>query len=253
MIATKILERKGVIRAFGACLSLAPLFNTLVSLSMQTGIPDRWNMVMFWHIVSTGSVLNNILYAASFVLGLIMLSGSASAWKFALTLLGAHILLQISNLGYNLRLSWVYGLFFLVNVILFFFIADQLVFKQKKSTAPELKPVVPPQPVAVKLAPVPRSGPAPIKDSKSNVMIHFDGFGTWAKLMQISSEGIQVRSLYEPEFEMSSREIELILKNGLHLRTKLARKQDADYFFEFKPLKNEEIQMLNQWIKDRAA
>ncbi|MGZ3745086.1 MAG: hypothetical protein ACXVB1_16630 [Pseudobdellovibrionaceae bacterium] len=230
MLLVKVLERKGVIQFFGLLLILSPFFNTLAKMSMLTEVPHRWTLKIFWQIILMGSLFNQILYVATLLIGMVMLRGSVKAWKFALALLGGYIALQLSDFG-HVRTSPVTWLFFITNILVFLFIADQLVWKVKASLPQTAK-------VSVPVAKVPRK-----------IMIHFEGLGPWAQLLSISHQGLQVRSLKAPPLDIKNRKLEVSLKNGLTLRTRFTHMSERDYFFEYTSLSSEEITALNQWIR----
>jgi len=278
MILVKVLEKKGVIQLFGAALFVSPFFNTIMTMSLLATSEKKWTSEMFFRILSIETMAIKFLYVTGIAISILMFTGRKSAWKFFLFLLGGHILHQILNLGQNIRSNWASGLFFVINVTVFLFIADQLVWKQKRAnengedsdqveaeepsvqfplpTAPSpvmASPLVQQQPVtATQSISVAKPGSRPQSASKK-VMIHFQGFGPWAKLMSISKNGIHVRSLSQPPFEIGSREIEVQMKNGPTLRTRLSHQMDQDFFFEYTQLSQEEIQQLNQWLKQQAA
>ncbi|HEY8271992.1 MAG TPA: hypothetical protein VIG33_13965 [Pseudobdellovibrionaceae bacterium] len=229
MFLVKVLERKGVIRFFGFLLLLSPFFNTFAKMSLLTELSNRWSFKVFWQILMMGSLFNQILYVATLIIGILMLRGSVKAWNFALVLLAGYIALQVSDFG-HVRASKVTWLFFITNIFVFLFIADQLVWKVK----------------ATKPAPTKEKVPAPLIHKK--IIIHFAGMGPWAQVLSISNKGIHVRSLKAPPLDITSRELEISLKNGLTLRTRFASNSNQDYFFNYISLSPEEINSLNQWI-----
>lgn len=233
MLLVKVLERKGVIRLFGFLLLLSPFFNTFAKMSLLTEVPDRWSLKIFWKILMIGSTFNQILYVATIVIGILMLRGSVQAWKFALILLGGYIILQISDFG-HVRASKVTLLFFLTNIFVFLFIADQLVWKVKVKTRTNTNAPLPPAPPSLSI--------------RKKIIIHFTGLGPWAQLLSISHKGLLVRSLTAPHQDIQTRELVISLKNGLNLRIRLAHSSNQDYFFSYISLSSEEVAALNQWI-----
>lgn len=298
MFLVKVLEKKGVIQTFGLALVLAPVVNTLVKMAMLTGIPNRWSFAMFWRIIAVGSVPNQILYVATIIIGILMLRGTTTVWKFALILLGGYILLQLSDFK-HVKSSAITWMFFITNILAFMFVADQLVWKVKAS-APKKKsnpnkdfvapkaPVAakpaspPPQPIVAELKPAeqtktvtlaslqeaaqvakaavkPATPPPAAKATpkpayrvipkvRKKILFQFAGRGPWGQLMGISSQGIHVRGLSEPPPDIATREIEISLNNGLTLRTRLARRKEHDYYFDYTSLSSEEIKSLNKWL-----
>lgn len=279
MFAVKLLERKGVIQFFGFCLTFAPLFNIAIAMWMrQIETQQKWNLASFIAALSSGTLPHYALSILSIAIGIVMLRGSVTAWKYVLFLLGCHILIQLANIGPNIRKSWLWGLFFVVNVSVFIFIADQLVFKLK---VPAKKPIANPNTVpemqstqttlienfastgttkhdteSLQTAPIETTTasrhPA-VPQTSRRMMIHFEGFGPWAQLISVSNKRLHVRCTTIPPFTFDERSIEVNFRNGLILHTRLARKSDYDFFFEYEPLKNAELDLLSDWVRQRAA
>lgn len=282
MKVVKLLERKEVIQLFGAALLVSPIFNTIMSIATAAKGQNRWSMEVFFRILSTETLAIKFLYVLGFFISLVMLSGRSWAWKGVLFLLGGHILNQVTNLGQMVRANWFYGLFFVINVAAFIFIADQLAFKQRRektksedppppkpslTVAPKSEPVTTPKPITT---PTPIMAPAPtpvaatptpqpeprqplILKGNKKTLVHFKGFGTWARLMSLSTTGLHVHCFAQPPFDMGTRIIEIKIKNGPTLYTRLSHQQDRDFYFEFFKLSADEKRQLNVWLKQQAA
>jgi hypothetical protein len=243
----KVLENKTVIRLFGAALILAPFINTAVSINMMSPPPiNRWDLHLYWRIFSEGSKVDYFLYPLSIIIGTIMLRGSTGVWKFVLFLLGAFIVAQIPTLPQTMKISWVHGIFFLINISAFLFIADQLVWKVKGKVIKPIPttPVAPPKTVV--LAPV-------TARTNTKVLIDFYGRGPWAQLVAVSNNGIQARAIAPPPDEIDSRPVQISLKSGLVLNLRFTRRTESDFYFEYTDLTSQNIQLLNQWLRGRAA
>lgn len=280
MFAVKILEKKSIIRLFGIALTIAPFFNIASMVWIQHSAKHyRWNKETVIAIMSSGSPLQYGLGLLSIIIGIIMLRGSTAAWKYVLLLLGAHIITQIGSIGQNMKENWLWGPFFLVNVSLFIFIADQLVFKSKApvkknpdvKSPPHLHVVKNPEPVAKApsflhpSAPVvtPASADAtpleasrkqfPTLYTKKRTMIQFEKFGPWAQLISVSSHKIHVRCIKNPPAEFAVRKVEIDFRNGLVLTTWFDRKTENDFYFEYPPLTDSQIELLDMWVKKHAA
>jgi len=223
----KVLEKKGVIQFFGIALILAPFVNMIVSLAMYNGVVSKWSpSVAFNLLKTTGSWVHFVLYTASFVIGLIMLRGSTKAWKFVLALVGAYIAYQIMYIGRDLKQHWVAGIFFLINIGVFLFIADQLVWKQKKATTPPMRKKIP---------------------------IHFQGFGQWGVLVSISDRGLYVKAKADAPPGLADRDIEVSLQGGWKMRARLAKRDGANFFFAYQNLSAQEKLDLRNWLMKQAA
>ncbi|MBC7740756.1 MAG: hypothetical protein H7061_01065 [Bdellovibrionaceae bacterium] len=280
MLAVKVLERKSIIQLFGICLTIAPFFNVGVMVWVQHATKNyHWNWLTIRAIASSGSLLQYALSLLSIVIGAIMLRGSKNAWKYVLFLLGCHILTQVGSIGQDIRQNWLWGPFFLVNVSVFIFIADQLVFKTPKPLSPqELKDklqldqvskneplVITPEPALAEnvrqLHPEPavtvagdKAHPSfPTLYTRKKTLIQFEGFGAWAQLISVSSHKIHVRCLTVPPVDFKSRKIEINFRNGLVLQTWLDRKSDQDFYFEYPPLNESQIELLDRWVRKHAA
>lgn len=266
MLLVKVLERKWVIRCFGLALALAPFVNIVLSMSLQL-VVDKWTSHQFSKIIHAQTTANNILSLASVVIGLTMLSGSKKSWKFALALLGAHILFQVPRLGQDLRSSWIYGIFFLVNIGAFLFIADQLAFKQKKEAPvktatpkPEPvkvkfdlpvekpEPVVASKPVVLNPEPIKKQPRLVIKTSKRRILVSFQGGVPWAQLVGLSMSGVEMKGLNPPPAEFAQRPIELVIAKDVILKLKFSRQLDNKFFFDFTEMNEEQMNRLNNWL-----
>lgn len=265
MFAVKILERKSVIQLFGICLTLSPFVNIAMMVWMQHAEKHyRWNMATFNAVASSGTLLQYALSLMSLIIGVIMLRGSQTAWKYVMVLLGCHILTQVGSIGHDIRQNWLWGPFFLTNICVFIFIADQLVFKTKVSKPKEIKPdrTLTPSPALQQVKPasvVPvvnaKAHPSfPTLYTKKRTLIQFQGFnGAWAQLISVSSQKIHVRCIGNPPVDFKSRKVEIDFRNGLVLNTWLDQKSDQDFYFEYTPLTEKQIALLDHWVKRYAA
>jgi hypothetical protein len=262
MGVVKTLEKKSVIRAFGVILFLSPFMNTLLSMSMQKAVKNKWTMDQMWRVIDTSNTTSNVLMVGSILLGMVMMSGSTKAWKFTLALLGGFIAVQLKRLDYDVHVHWIYGVMFLINVGAFAYIADQLVFKQKfDNLPPSLQPI--PKPVAKSPAEIPKETPIqkenifplekPLpKTAKNTVLVAFEKQAPWAKLLSISTQGVEVKALSSPPAGMENREIEMNLGQGLPLRLRLLKSSEQVFFFEFRDLKSDQIHTINSWLKQKS-
>lgn len=277
MILAKVLEKKEVIRGFGVALVIAPFVNTIVKMALIKNLPNPWTWTIFWKTLQTGSLLNQILYVATVMIGVVMLQGKRSVWKLVLVLLGGYNLMMIMDFRSvnHTSMTWV---FFVINIGAFLFVADQLVWKiqvpEKKANAsakPTLAPeaplaavpptappkawvdpdktdlIVEPAKPAMQAA-APKPAQRTIPQVRKKILFQFDDNGPWGQLMGISSEGIHIRGLSEPPPGIGTREIEITLAEGVKLRTRLASRHEQDYFFDHKSLTSDEIKSLNKWL-----
>ena len=137
MQAVKFLERPKVIRFFGICLLLAPFINIGFNILLQSQKSQVTTMIV-WKSLMLGTFaqnMQNLLSLGSFTIGAVMMLGLRKAWSFVLGLIGLHIIIQTTTLMKDIKENWVWGIVFLINLAIFFFIADQLVFKEKRDEA----------------------------------------------------------------------------------------------------------------------
>ncbi len=234
MVVVKFLERKDVIRWFGIALILAPFFNKVISVSLLTNVGNPFNFRLIMAALATESLYDHALSVSSIIIGVLMVRGATLAWKYVLILLGAYIGQQTLNLGQNIKSNGLVGIIYLLNIGVFIFIADQLVWKIKVNF-PKISPVL------KKI------------QSQKQILIHFDGIGPWAKLVSISSDTVQIRGLTSPPAGLESQEVEIRISNGLKIQVRLLRQDGNDFFFGYQKLTPPEIQLLNQWLQKQAA
>lgn len=248
MSAVQFLEKKAVIRSFGIALMLAPFINgTLVYLTQKKANPFLFERITFFQLLMTGSPISYLLALGSITLGIIMFQGSPKAWKYVMGLLGIHIIIQLMNLGQNLRQSWLWGLFFVVNASIFVFIADQLVFKLK---LPEAKPQQPDPPLKTE-----NIIPLPQKTIKKmpQVQIGFKDYGVWAELVEVTATTIRVRRIKTPPSNIRERQIQFSFKKGVKLNAQFSNQKGSDFYFNFIQVQPDQQNQLEQWIDRHSA
>lgn len=247
MQAVKFLERPSVIRFFGICLLLAPFINVAVHIFVQSQ-KSQVTANIVWKSLTIGTFsqnMQNLLSVSSVVIGLIMLMGTRRAWSFALALIGLQIVIQTTSLIKNLKESWVWGGVFLINLAVFFFIADQLVFKERRAEDDESRKDKDPEVLG-------KQETSSALITKKRIIIHFSDLKMWAQMMHISNEGLLVKSFENQTIQFIEKPMVVFLRKDLPLRLKLDRVQGTESFFRFLPMTSQEIQQLNQWILEKA-
>lgn len=272
MEIVKILERKSVIRFFGIGLILSPFFNTILTILTFSQIQDRWSWRVFWFVTSNRALVDQLLYIATFTIGILMLRGAPWVWKCLLALLGGYILNQTFHFGQNFRANKLSAVFFLMNVGIFLFIADQLAWKIKKRlpeakakdqnsagfTIPEPKfsqPAVTTAQVENVQKTEPQrnvSAKIQLRSSKKH-FVHFLNNGPWAKLIEISNDGIRVECITTPPPNIESEDLEFSLGANAHFRIRFVESQKDIFHFKFQELSQKDIQALNEWLHRQAA
>ncbi|MES3039382.1 MAG: hypothetical protein V4736_15850 [Bdellovibrionota bacterium] len=274
----KVLEHKWVIRIFGILLILAPFLNILITVTQFKTMPSQWDMVAIKKVAMGASTPFLMLQVCSLIIGIVMLRGATTAWKYVLVLVGGHIILQLTQFHQfrGDRTPWV---FLITDFAVFLFIADQLVWKVKM---PELKraPKVPkpavatiasselPAPPAALIAEaesetrIPASLPgAPAVSvprsisltSKERILIHLQGFGAWGQLLDVSSWGICVRAIVPNVPNVVSKPLEIGISKDVFLKLKFVKQNGSDYYFNYTNLTEAEVTLLNDWLIELAA
>lgn len=286
IIVTKFLERKWVIQLFGLGLIIAPFVNILIQflvLNSKSGI--SWRYISISSYLMSGSIANYILAIGSVVIGGIMLSGSTKAWKAVLLLVGTHLLVQILNYKskeWNGTLGW--GAF-AVNLSVFLFIADQLVWRVKtkeeifaeameKAAAliPKTKaeskipvtatPEVTPAPTAPVAAPA-EAGFVLGAGSSIEKILHlksykkiFFSFGSdrpWGRLMTLNSHQLIVNCFATAPESIENKVVAISFTKNLVIDIKFDRKESNLYYFTPLDMTPVRVSELNQWLKKIAV
>ena len=276
MEIVKLLERKGVIRFFGVCLILSPFFNTLLNMMTFAQIQNKWTWRVFWFVTTNRPLVDQLLYISTFVIGILMLRGAPWLWKCLLVLLGCYIVNQTLHFGPNFRANKMSAVFFLMNVGVFLFIADQLAWKLKQvipktdvpspSNSPAttveipqkeiVKEVVLEKKVSVEelVQPYAKTTIKPEqKVSKKKYVIHFSDLGAWAELVEISNEGIRVQQIADAPMNIENKDIEMSLGSKANFKIRFAEKNGSIVHFKFRELSTADIRNLNQWLLEQAA
>jgi hypothetical protein len=257
MTVVRFLERKWVIQMFGVALIVAPFVNILIQflvLNSKTGI--SWRYISISAYLLSGSITNYILSFGSLIIGGIMLSGSTKAWKAVLCLVGSHIIMQILNYK-TAQFQGVIGwTAFIVNISVFLFIADQLVWRIKTKeellaeAAKIIQPVIP-QPKN----PVIEKAPERILHLTSYKKICFS-FGSdrpWGRLMTMTSHQLIVNCFGEAPQGIDNKIVSINFAKNIVVDIKFDRKENNLYYFTPMNMTPERIKDFNGWLKKIAV
>lgn len=268
MEIVKLLERKGVIRFFGVGLILSPFFNTFLNMMTFTQIQNRWTWRVFWFVTTNRPLVDQLLYISTFVIGILMLRGAPWVWKCLLVLLGGYIVNQTLHFGPNFRANKLSAVFFLMNVGVFLFIADQLAWKLKqvlpKAAAPppkipDVSIEIPQKEISIAVEAkkienqIVKETAVDKKVSKKKYVIHFSDLGPWAELVEISNDGIRVQQIADAPMNIETQDIEMSLGSKANFKIRFAEKNGSIVRFKFQELSAADIQNLNLWILEQAA
>lgn len=268
---TKFLERKWVIQLFGLGLIVAPFVNILIQflvLNSKSGI--SWRYISISSYLMSGSITNYILAIGSVIIGGIMLSGSTKAWKAVLLLVGTHLIVQI--LSYKSKewqgtLGW--GAF-AVNLSIFLFIADQLVWRVKTkeeifAEAMEKAAVLVPKmktPEPVVAAPatgfVLGGGSQAVEKilhlkSYKKIFFSFGSDRPWGRLMTLNSHQLIVNCFEKAPESIENKVVAITFAKNLVIDIKFDRKESNLYYFTPLDMTPARVSELNQWLKKIAV
>lgn len=240
MKAVKFLERKGVIRLFGLGLFVAPFINALMLIQMEKSKYAAYvHQISYIQILKSGTPFHYFLALCSIGIGLTMLvTGSQKAWKLVLALLSIHIVIQFKNLGVNIKQSWLWGAFFIVNLGAFVFIAEQLVFKDD---------------VDNQTSPTIQNDTLKTRKKMSKTPIGFKDYGYWGELAELNFQGITVKKIKEPPSDIQNRTIRVKFKDSVDLSARFSHFSDDVYHFRFTDMNNEDKRQLYSWIQKHAS
>lgn len=253
-------KRELTIRIGGILMVASPLFNLFVSVAFSTGVPNKWGFSGLALIFGHMPTINWFLYASSLVIGAMMMKGRRASWAFVLVVLGIYILyggltlyqdIKQKNVQPILAMAMNCALFTLVYMQEFHqrvygFIDD--VRSRHDTASDEISPASKATETIESFkvstaATVPKPSklfnPLPLQSKnvfmKLPLLVNLDGVGTWAKLMRISADEIQMHALKQPPSELASRTIELRLPTEpevITLHARLVSHQDQEYTFQ---------------------
>jgi len=268
MQAVKFLERPKVIRFFGVCLLLAPFINIGFNIFLQSQKAPVTFLIV-WKSLMVGTFsqnMQNLLSIGSFTIGALMMVSKKRAWSFVLGLIGLHIIIQTTTLIKDIKESWAWGIVFLINLAVFFFIADQLVFKEKRDGEEEedaderekAPATTPPQaaiPAVASVATEPQVVELEYEGlvTKKRIIIHFSDLNLWAQMMHISNKGLWVKALESKSIDVVQKPMVVFLRKDLPLQLVLDHIKDDQYFFFFFFMSSVEVGALNKWILEKAG
>jgi len=240
--AVRFLEKKQVIQFFGLSLIVAPFVNFyLVLYSRMQEYKLTWAQLNLINSLKSGIIDNYVLSLLSIVIGIVMLRGSTKAWRATLFLVGFHIVIQILNYNTSAKGNILWWPFLLVNVSVFMFIADQLVWKIE---IPQVTPRPPAEDKTIHL-----------KTFKKIYLRHDDPI-PWAEIKNMNSKGFQAHCLRSPSknilINISARNVVLKISNDLILYARLKSHTGKIYNFEFIDQAEKHEELINTWFKKIA-
>ncbi len=290
IIVTRFLERKWVIQLFGLGLIVAPFVNIFIQflvLNSKSGI--SWRYISISSYLMSGSIANYVLALGSIIIGCIMLSGSTKAWKAVLALVGTHLVMQILNYKskeWQGSLGW--GAF-AVNLSVFLFIADQLVWRIKskeelvaeamaRAAALKPKPKVAPEPTPLVAKAIVPEATKPVEQPQVNtgsdfvlgggsrpvekilnlksykkIFFSFGADRPWGRLMTLTSHQLIVNCFEKAPESIENKTVQIAFTKNLVIDIKFDRKESNLYYFTPLDMTPDRVLELNQWLKKIAV
>lgn len=259
---TPFLEREYVVRLFGLGLILAPFINIVLHLYLQKlHYKVAWSQVNVEAYLKSGNTLSYILAACSIVIGVKMLSGSARNWRYVLALIGAHLVIQVLNINnkaWQGPLAWPS---FILNVVLFYFVIDQLVWKidvnsyhampKLKVTKPPIKVV--PEKLIENVIHIEKEKQVVNLKSFRKILFSFGSKEPWGELKTLSSEELSVRSFAKVPDNIENQIVEINFAKDVVVEIRFSRKEGEMYYFKPLNMEKDNTIRLNQWLKKIAV
>ncbi len=251
MKVVRFLERDIVIKFFGAGLILAPFVNILLHMWVVKNQNHlSWGQVNVAAYLKSGNMFSYFLAAFSVFIGVKMFTQTLNAWRYVLSLIGAHLLIQIVNVNnkaWQGPLAWPS---FILNAALFFFIIDQLVWKVK---APPARAASPPAPVSVPL-------PIPIRErhvinlkSYRKILFSFGSTKPWGELKTLSSEELSVKSIDQVPENIADQTVQINFDRDVVVDIQYSRHENGTYYFKPLNMDKDKVIRLNQWLRKIAV
>lgn len=261
MKVVRFLEREIIIKIFGLGLVLAPFLNIGLHLwLLKSQNKMTWAQVNIINFLKSGNTVSYILAACSVLIGIKMLGGTTKAWRYVLVLIGVHLLIQVTNLNskaWHGPLAWPS---FLLNVALFYFIVDQLVWKIDVNSYHEMPKVKTIKPEAPAL---PLSQVLPLKTVEQKTIINLKSyrkilfsFGSkipWGELKTLSSDELVVKSFAEAPENIENQTVQIKFAKDVIVEIKFSRRENEMYYFKPMNMQKDDIIRLNNWLKKIAV
>jgi hypothetical protein len=235
--SNSFLRRESYIRKAGILLVLSPFGNFLWSASF-TNLHHWWYPHALWLIAKGVSGVLWFLWSSAFLAGLMMLKGKRSSWTFTLCIIGMNIVFGIMCYKRDIQAgAFQPTLSLLINLGLFALIYSQEFHQrlEKKLLQARMN-----RPFAVAV--------------QTSLVVDFDGYGTWAKITEITHTGIRVQSMDgNAPRQIEFRTVELVLAKDLALEARFSAKIGPDFVFRFTNLNPARLAALHRWAQRIAA
>lgn len=258
MKVVRFLEREKIIKLFGLGLVLAPFVNIILHLWIQKmHYKVTWSQINLISHLKSGNPISYILAICSIGIGIKMLGGTPRAWRYVLGLIGAHLVIQVLNLNnraWQGPLAWPS---FILNVGLFYFIMDQLVWKIEVNSfhaMPKIKtPVKAVEKPVDNVMMLEKERQVINLKSYRKILFSFGSKQPWGELKTLSSEELAVRSFARVPDNIEEQIVQINFSKEVIVEIQFSRKEGEMYYFKPLNMQKNDISRLNQWLKKIAV
>ncbi len=234
MKVVRFLENENVIKIFGVLLIITPFINTFLNfyiLKNHMGLDV--SQIDLFATFKKGDKVYYFLSICSIAIGIPMVRGSKKSWTYVLVLIGSLLVSQILDLN---KKSWVGPLAwpsFLMNLALFVFILDQLVWKVYVPPAKEV--------FVINL------------NSYRRILFSFGAKKPWGQLKTLSSVEMMVKSFALVPPSVENETIQIQFAKDLIIEVVFKRRDNEKYYFKPLNMHKENVDKLNTWLRKIAA
>ena len=258
MKVVRFLERENVIKLFGLGLVLAPFFNIILHLWIQKiQYKVAWAQINIVAHLKSGNPISYILAFCSIAIGIKMLGGTTRAWRYVLALIGAHLIIQVLNLNNKAWLGPLAWPSFILNVGLFYFIIDQLVWKIDVNmfhAMPKIKtPIKAVEKPVENVTVLEKERQVINLKSYRKILFSFGSKEPWGELKTLSSEELAVRSFAKVPDNIEGQIVQINFSKDVIVEIQFSRRENEMYYFKPLNMEKENIVRLNQWLKKIAV
>lgn len=243
MSVVRFLERKPVVRFFGSALILSPFLNFFVhALFLKNQLGVTWDEFQIASVIRSAENVSFVLAFFSIAVGAIMLSGVRQAWAYTLILIGAHLGVQILNINHQAwkdPLAWPT---FLLNIGLFVFILDQLVWKADRLESPLEKNITKPENKKI----------VHLK-SYRKILFSFGSHKPWGELKTLSSEILAVKKIAEEPAHLENKVVQIFFSDDVIVDIVFHKSDTDTVYFKLLNMNSYQVKKLNLWLRKIAV
>lgn len=206
----KWLQDERYIRIAGALLMISPIMNLMVSVALNSTIPNKWSLANLYTAFMLASGLAWVGRISNFVVGFLMVRGKSSAWVPVLTILGFSIAKNFITFKQDFQINpyqAVISIIINIGLFLLVFESEYRINKEltrklqearaRQAAAAAAAVTVPaPKEVPTELPPA-NLPPRPVERKsfviQKNMPIEFDGHGKIAEVIHCTEHELWIK------------------------------------------------------------